>query len=108
MTCNEIHLIYQQKDFGELDLPALIMKIWNYSHMQNYKYCIVPATYRTWCIDELKKKWKDTYLDFNLFVEKLCSLDEEWAFVAKRTEKNVSNLYKRLKENYMSDIARYM
>ena len=89
-------LKFKKADFQNLDLPTLMMKIWTYSHMHNYCDYIVPGTYRSRCIDELKTMWQDTWLDFDLVVKKLCILDEEWKFVAKRTEKNIEKLYKKL------------
>ena len=48
-----------------------MMKIWTYSNFHNYCDCIEPVTYRRWCIDELKERWKDKYIDFDHVVEKL-------------------------------------
>lgn len=78
----------KKADFQNLDLPTLMMKIWTYSHMHNYCDGIVPGTYRSWCIDEPKTMWQDTWLDFDLVVEKLCSISS----------------IKNLKEHYMTDI----
>ena len=78
---------FQKKDFEDLDLPTLIMKIWTYSNFHNYCDCIVPVTYRRWCIDELKKRWKDKYINFDHVVEKLCQRDKRWKFVKKEQKK---------------------
>lgn len=72
------------------------MKIWTYSNFHNYCDCIVLVTYRRWCIDELKKRLEDKYINFDHVVEKLCQRDKRWKFVEKSTEKNIEQLYKKL------------
>ena len=96
MAGKKVELKFKYKYFEDLDLPTLMMKIWNYSNMHNYKDCIVPATYRNWCITVLKQRCEDTYLNFGYVVEKLCQRDEEWKFVSKRTDNNISKLYKKI------------
>ena len=49
----------------------------------NTKFKISITTYKKMCIDALKKKWQDDFIDINVAIQKLKKRDSQWCNVSK-------------------------
>ena len=51
--------------FRQLDLPNLLINIWDYADKPN---CPICKQYRKWCITAAKEQWGNLFIDFDFVI----------------------------------------
>lgn len=73
----KIPLKFLQETFDCLDLPNLLIDIWSYAEHLYHNPSLAPPcrcvckVYLEFCINATKKKWSDTYVNFDFVVHNL-------------------------------------
>ena len=68
---NVFKIKFSKRDFQLLDLPNLLINIWEYNEPGCKNQCPVCIRYEKWCIEAVQEKWKAEYLDFKYVIENL-------------------------------------
>ena len=85
--------------FHQLDLPDILINIWDYADHLKQKECIICQTYQNWCIIAAKEKWHYSYIDFDFAIDNLQKQNKNWVdFDNFSTETKNQIYYHILKE----------
>ena len=64
------NLKFSSVTFSRLDLPNLLINIWEYND-ERHKNCPICKQYKEWCIQVVKTQWQNSYIDFDYFIENI-------------------------------------
>ena len=62
---NIADLKLSSNSFRQLDLPNLLINIWDYAYKPN---CPICKQYRKWCITAAKEQWGNLFIDFDFVI----------------------------------------
>ena len=57
-------LEFSKKTFSQLDLPNLLINIWDYA----FCHCSICSQYQKWCTQVAKEKWQPDFVDFGYVI----------------------------------------
>ena len=80
--------LFTKEDFMELDVPNLVINIWNFSNHEKCEQCFLYMNYN---INALKEKWSEQYIDFDFLINVLNKRDKNFYDFVKvwGDEKNI-------------------
>ena len=58
-------LKFSLNSFRQLDLPNLLINVWDYVDKPN---CPICKQYQKWCISAAKEKWQDSSIEFDFVI----------------------------------------
>ena len=71
----------QKADFSHCSLFCLMLNLWNcWACIKSGKNWEHPPTYFDWNLFDLKRKWPDSYLPFEIVYEKIKNQDKLFSF----------------------------
>ena len=79
-------------DFRKLDLPDLLINIWNYSGCNNIN-CSVCNQYRYWCVQDAYEKKPTDFKDFRGVIDNMKIQTKSWFDVGKLRNNSKNDLY---------------
>ena len=92
-------LKFSLDSFRQLDLPELLISIWDYAYHIIEKECIVCQTYQGWCIVAAREKWLYSYINFDFVIDNSQKQNRNWVdFGNFSTETKNQICYHILKE----------
>ena len=68
-------LKFSLNSFRQLDLPNLLINIWDYADRPDDPIC---KQYQKWCITAAKEQWQDTFIDFDFVITALKKQNRNW------------------------------
>ena len=76
--------------FRQLDLPNLLINIWDYADRPDDPIC---KQYQKWCITAAKEQWQDTFVDFDFAITVLKKQNRNWYDFSKMSSDKRNKIY---------------
>ena len=78
------------KSFQELDTPDLLINIWCYSGhiIEKNGYCYICGTYRKYCIEIVKRRWRNEWGFFNEVIRNIKNNNENFIDLSRYSSAN--------------------
>ena len=83
-------LKFSLNSFRQLDLPNLLINVWDYVNKPN---CPICKQYQKWCISAAKEKWKDSYIEFDFVIGCLKKQNKNWFDFGEISLANRNQIY---------------
>ena len=78
--------------FRQLDLPNLLINIWDYAD-KRHDDCPICKQYSKCCVIAAKEKWSSNFIDFDFVINNLKKQNKKWFDVGKLSPASRDNIY---------------
>ena len=96
---------FTYEHFQTMCIPELMIKIWHYSSEHGIR-CNLCKIYKRDCINVLREKWTDEYIDVNMVLTNLCNQIKSWCNLEET--KRTDEMYKLIKRHPSMPELRYI
>ena len=97
---NIADLKFSLNSFRQLDLPNLLINIWDYANKPD---CPICKQYLKWCITAAKEQWENAFINFDFVINALKKQNRNWYDLGKISSANRNKIYLIIsKENKVS------
>ena len=86
-------LNFSKRDFQLLDLPNLLINIWEYNEPRCKSQCPVCIQYEKWCIEVVQEKWKANCLDFEYVIKNFQKQNKNFYYLGKFSSQDRDVIY---------------
>ena len=87
---NIADLKFSLNSFRQLDLPNLLINIWDYADKPN---CPICKQYQKWCITAANEQWEKDIIDFDFVINTLKKQNKHWFDFGKISSENRNQIY---------------
>ena len=87
---NIADLKFSLNSFRQLDLPNLLINIWDYADKPN---CPICKQYQKWCITAANEQWEKGFIDFDFAINTLKKQNKNWFDFGKISSENRNQIY---------------
>ena len=81
---------FSLNSFRQLDLPNLLINIWDYADKPN---CPICKQYQKWCITAANEQWEKEFIDFDFAINTLKKQNKNWFDFGKISSENRNQIY---------------